>query len=73
MPREGPRAVGQTSHGGNWLATVAQRSSVWRPHSLFCLFLETQGLLAPSQRLPTLISPGVPATIFSPWKEMVSQ
>lgn len=23
--------------------------------------------------LPTLISPGVPATIFSPWKELVSQ
>lgn len=23
--------------------------------------------------LPTLISPGVPATIFPPWKELVSQ
>ena len=52
MPREEPRAMGQTSHGGNWLATVAQRSCGWRPQSLFCLFLEIQDSWHPPRAAP---------------------
>ena len=44
--------MGQTSHGGNWLATVAQRSCGWRPQSLFCLFLEIQDSWHPPRAAP---------------------